>query len=443
MRYLILIFLVQFSILRTSAQSGFTLEIVPYNIPDLPALHSYAFAQHNGKWLIIGGITGENTFSSHPNYEFLVIDPLNSKFWSYPYEYAAMDIEEPEHLSACFAASQQVGDYLYLVGGMGYLAESEAFGTFPYLTRIEVPALINAIIKKEKISSYFDQIEDESFRTMNATLSVVDSRFFLVGGQTLNGTFNEQGELIIDESPYGKCSIFKISEGEDFNLKHIETMAFDEHFLSLYPKAIAQVFPDGEQGLTIFYNEKVESVNKLSWMNIFDFGYSTHAQPEAEIPQYHSTIIPVYDQKNNKMHTVFLGGCDDYLCSDEQEYAPNMVEEMTSFTRFPDGYTQIETSQIQAYLTRGKDALFLPVNNKQNGIIYLDELGDDNRNLIGYIYGGATTPSPMFYSNGELMDSASNQLFKVYLTKKPAISTLGVLFPDASMPMYRIQVPNK
>jgi len=38
------------------AQTTFDYDIVltPVTVSGLPGLHSYAFAQHNGKWLIIG-----------------------------------------------------------------------------------------------------------------------------------------------------------------------------------------------------------------------------------------------------------------------------------------------------------------------------------------------------------------------------------------------------
>ena len=35
----------------------YNVQITPITISTLPGLHSYAFAQHNGKWLIIGGRT--------------------------------------------------------------------------------------------------------------------------------------------------------------------------------------------------------------------------------------------------------------------------------------------------------------------------------------------------------------------------------------------------
>ena len=45
------------SVKVTLSQNTFPYDVVltPITITNLPGLHSYAFAQHNGKWLIIGG----------------------------------------------------------------------------------------------------------------------------------------------------------------------------------------------------------------------------------------------------------------------------------------------------------------------------------------------------------------------------------------------------
>ena len=42
---------------KVFGQSNFDYEfsLVPVSVEDLPGLHSYAFAQHGEKWLIVGG----------------------------------------------------------------------------------------------------------------------------------------------------------------------------------------------------------------------------------------------------------------------------------------------------------------------------------------------------------------------------------------------------
>ena len=56
MKNILIVFLLAF-FQSTTAQSTFEYDVVltPVSVSGLPGLHSYAFAQHNGKWLIIGG----------------------------------------------------------------------------------------------------------------------------------------------------------------------------------------------------------------------------------------------------------------------------------------------------------------------------------------------------------------------------------------------------
>jgi hypothetical protein len=55
------------------AQTTFEYDVVltPKTVSGLPGLHSYAFGQHNGKWLIIGGrkdrIHARQPFNAFPN----------------------------------------------------------------------------------------------------------------------------------------------------------------------------------------------------------------------------------------------------------------------------------------------------------------------------------------------------------------------------------------
>ncbi len=442
MKKLILILVLLIPFIPSQAQTDFELEIVPFEIENLPSMHAYAFAQHDGKWLIIGGLTGEEPYSSYLNYDLLLIDPVKEKFWTYPAKFAELNIEEPEHLAACFSASQQVGNYLYIVGGMGHMAEADALGTYPYLTRVHVPKLIDAILEKDKIDHCFEQIEDENFRFMEATLSQIGSSFLLSNGRQLTGGFDEEGNVKIEQNPTSKNIVFTLAENsEKLELSSIKEIGDEESFIASHGSAVPQIFPDGEPGITVFHNMKIEAVNKLMWKNIFDFGYSTYTKAEAVLPHYHSTVIPVYDEESNRMHTLFLGGCDDYLCSDEPAYAPEYVEESIQFIRDENGNTRVVNNAIDTYLSKGKDALFLPTAGDVNGIIQLGNLKED-RNLIGYIYGGATAPSPMFFDSGEFLDTASNQLFKVYLTRKKDIDALGINFPNSEVPHYTIRIPN-
>ena len=67
---------------------NFSVELEPVVISDLPGLHSYALAQHEGKWLIIGGrkdgMHARQPFTSFPtaqnNIDIYVIDINSHQF---------------------------------------------------------------------------------------------------------------------------------------------------------------------------------------------------------------------------------------------------------------------------------------------------------------------------------------------------------------------------
>jgi hypothetical protein len=54
---------------QTPDDFPYEVELRPVTIPGLPGLHSFAFGQHNGRWLIVGG----RTDGLHPRQPF---DPL-------------------------------------------------------------------------------------------------------------------------------------------------------------------------------------------------------------------------------------------------------------------------------------------------------------------------------------------------------------------------------
>ena len=80
-----------FSLVLTAQNNfNYSVQLDSVTITNLPGVHSFAYAQHNGKWLIIGGrldgIHARQPFNAFPqtqnNQNILVIDPVNQQFWS-------------------------------------------------------------------------------------------------------------------------------------------------------------------------------------------------------------------------------------------------------------------------------------------------------------------------------------------------------------------------
>ena len=157
-----------------------------------PPLHSFAFAVHDGKWLLVGGRTNgfhrtstlESTFPSQFANEYLyVVDTQGDACWK-----VALPVKYRNQLRVTNAEFYQDGLILYVIGGYGTKSDSDGdadYQTFPNLTAIRVPDVIMAIT-----SGQFDQIEssigtftDDRLRVTGGGLQKLEDTFYLVFGQ--------------------------------------------------------------------------------------------------------------------------------------------------------------------------------------------------------------------------------------------------------------------
>jgi len=161
-----------YSVNVNSQNTPFNIQIEPVNITELGGIQSFAYGQHAGKWLIIGGrldgLHRRQPFASFDqighNTQLIVVDPVNLQKWSAPLTSLSTSLQE--QLKSTNMQFYQQGDNLLLIGGYGY---SETIGdhtTFSNLTVIDVPATIDAIINNSDLTAHFKQI--------NFKLQVVD-----------------------------------------------------------------------------------------------------------------------------------------------------------------------------------------------------------------------------------------------------------------------------
>jgi len=133
----------------------FEVSVRPYtNIPreSLPTLHSFAKAEYDGKWILVGGRTnGLHGFTGRPatnfpvafqNRNVWVIDPANGTTWHRSLENSGLDPNAVAGLTSANNQFTQVGNTLYMVGGYGAKADG-AVDTLDTLAAIDLPALID------------------------------------------------------------------------------------------------------------------------------------------------------------------------------------------------------------------------------------------------------------------------------------------------------------
>ncbi|MBK7854719.1 MAG: hypothetical protein IPJ79_07190 [Bacteroidetes bacterium] len=169
------------------------------NIAGLGGLQSYAFGQHNNKWLIVGGrldgLHRRQPFASFDlaghNNQLIVIDPVVKQMWVAPL--TSLPIAIQEQLSSTNLQFFQDGDYLYCIGGYGYSATLADHTTYPNLTAIKVSDVINSIISNSNFTSFFRQITDTAFQVTGGKLRRIDNIYYLLGGQKFMGRYNPMG----------------------------------------------------------------------------------------------------------------------------------------------------------------------------------------------------------------------------------------------------------
>jgi hypothetical protein len=183
-----------FSSISVLAQTApFDVYLEPVNINGLGGLQSYAFGQHNGKWLIVGGrldgLHRRQPFAAFDvagnNNQIIVIDPITQQKWATPT--SSLSIALQEQLSSTNIEFHQEGNSLYLIGGYGYHTATTTRKTFDNLTAINVSGLINAVISGNPIASYFKQISDPLFAVTGGHLKKINNTFYLVGGNKFDG----------------------------------------------------------------------------------------------------------------------------------------------------------------------------------------------------------------------------------------------------------------
>ena len=189
-RFIFVFYSLLFVSLFAQAQNApFDIQLTPISIKGVGGLQSFAFGQHEGKWLVVGGrldgLHRRQPFASFDiaghNTQIYVIDPENNQSWTASLNVLPSSVKE--QLSATNLEFYQEGNMLYIIGGYGYSATSADHITYPNLTAIDIPKLIFAIQNDLNIKPYIRQIYDEKMAVTGGYLHKIYGTYYLVGGQ--------------------------------------------------------------------------------------------------------------------------------------------------------------------------------------------------------------------------------------------------------------------
>lgn len=440
MSYLLLLF-ITFTLKSNAQIAPFQIAIEPLNISNLGGLQSYAFGQHNGKWLIIGGrldgLHRRQPFAAFNvaghNNQLIVVDPISEQKWTAPLTSLSVGLQE--QLSSTNMQFYQVGNYLYLTGGYGYSATANDHTTYSNLTAVDVPATINAIITNASFVPNFRQITDAQFQVTGGRLEKIHNTFYLVGGQKFIGRYNPMGPNngpgFIQEYTDQIRKFNLIDDGTTITINHLPSITDSDELHRRDYNVTAQIMPNGDEGITAFSGvfQKTANLPFLNCVNIDSVGYTVNNAFEQYYNHYHCGHFPIYSATANEMHTLFFGGIAQYYDSAGilvQDNEVPFVKTIARVTRDASGIMSEYKLPVEMPALLGAGSEFIPIENLpryNNGVFKLDDFVDDTT-LVGYIYGGiSSTAANIFFTNTGTESSASSQIFKVYVIKN---SPLGV-----------------
>lgn len=417
----------------------FQVLIEPLNISGLGGLQAYAFGQHNGKWLIIGGrldgLHRRQPFAAFDiaghNNQLIVVDPIAQQKWTAPL--SSLPTSMQEQLSSTNMEFHQQGDYLYLAGGYGYSATSADHITYPYLSAVKVSGVINAIIASTTITSYFRQITDTMFAVTGGSLKKINNTFYLTGGNKFMGRYNPMGPT----SGPGYVQIytnairkFKINDdGVTLTVSHLPSHIDATNLHRRDYNVVPQILPTGAEALTAFSGVFQASVDLpfLNSVTIDSTSFYVNPTFSQYYNHYHCAHIPIYSSSSNEMHSLFFGGIAQYYDSVGvlvQDNNVPFVKTIARVTRNSSGVMSEYKLPIEMPSLLGAGSEFIPIKtlpHYNNEVFKFDDFTDDTT-LVGYIYGGiSSTGANVFFINTGVESVASSQIFKVYIIKNAVV----------------------
>lgn len=454
-------FIIVLSLLLTNfvnhaqVQFDYQVQITPVNVTGLPSLHSLVGAQHDGKWLLIGGrkdgVHARQPFNAFPvaqnNTDIYVVDVLSNQVWSAPLTSLPTGIQE--QLQSTNMNFYQDHDSLYIIGGYAFSATANDHITFDKLTSINVPGLMNAIINSAPITSFFKQIADPLFTNTGGHMGKIGNTFYLVGGQRFDGRYNPMGNPTYTQTYHSQYSKFNIdNSGTQLSISNVQTIVDPVHLRRRDYNLLPQIFPDGSEGYMISSGvfQDVTNMPFLYPVNITANGYNPITTFNQYLSNYHSAKVALWDSANNRMHNLFFGGMSQYYMLNNvltQDINVPFVKTISRLTRMSDSTLHEAELNIAmpAYLGAGAEFFAnkqLPHTNSE--IIKLNAIQIDTF-VLGYIFGGIQSPSANpFTGNQTNTTSANGTIYKVELINNHLGNPEQVV--DGSNPYEFVVYPN-
>ncbi len=398
------------SVASINAQQNFDIHIQPSSITSAPAIHSGAFAVHNGKWIFLGGridglhiMQANQAFGTYGrNDSVFVVDPIaNSRVAA---SVAQLPFIMYEALGSSNMQSFQDGKFLYMVGGYGKSDSTGVYTTFPSLISIDLDSIISKVTSGNAINSCFRQLLDSNFAVSGGELEKIDSTYYLTFGHYFEGAYAETPQI----SPFIQRYTHQIrkfninDDGVNLSISNYTTLQDTDVYHRRDYNLVPQIFPNGEFGMTAFGGVFQKNANQpfLSPIDITSTNIQHQSSFNENLNQYTTSTLPVYDSLNNFMHTLFFGGMSLYTLDTAtqtliQDTLVPFVQSISKVTRDNvGGLTEyLMAESMPGFL--GTNSFYIPdpaVRYLPGGILDLNSISGNER--VGFIVGGIQSDGP-------------------------------------------------
>lgn len=418
---------------------GYSMSIEPISISGFAGLHSFAGAQFEGKWMLIGGRTDglhrRQPFASFAasgnNTNVFVVDPESKQSWTASLNDLPSAIAE--QLQSTNMQFIQRGNTLYLIGGYGYSKTAGNHITHNKLTAVKVDCLIPAVQKGKADPACFRQISDPVFAITGGQVGRIGETYYLVGGQKFDGRYNPMGP---DHGPgfsqqYSEqIRKFRINDDKaNLSISNVEAVTDKDHLHRRDFNMLPQIFPNDEVGFTVFSGvfQPTANIPFTDTVNIVSDKHRVDQAFTQYLNHYHSAKVALFDAVNKRMNNVFFGGMSQFEESGgtltKNDDVP-FTKVIGNVTRDKDGkMSETMIGEMPGFL--GASAEFFPdpkLPMYEGEIVKLNELKGD-RVLLGYIVGGLlSSRKSIFFSNNGTESEASKLVFRVWLSRNSAAS---------------------
>ncbi|WP_320814467.1 hypothetical protein [Flavobacterium sp.] len=434
-----LVFLVFSFFQLMQGQNDFPYNVVltPVTITGLPGLHSYAFGQHNGKWLIIGGrkdgMHARQPFNAFPgsqnNTNIYVVDITTQQTWTASVNSLAIGLKE--QLQSTNMNFYQDGNTLYIIGGYAFATSANDHITFDKLTSIDVSGLISAVINETAISSHFKQITSTNFAITGGQLGKIGNEFYLIGGHRFDGRYNPMNGASFTQTYSNSIRKFEIdNSGTQLSINNYTTITDAVHLHRRDYNLLPQVFPNGELGYTISSGVFQISADLpfLYPVDIKTGGYFPQTSFNQYLSNYHSGKASLYDATNNNMHNLFFGGMSQYYYNGGalvQDNTVPFVKTISRTKRAANGSLTEYQLPVEMPNLKGSGAEFISnesLPHYSNEVIKLSEI-TATEFVIGHIFGGIQSSSASAFTDNQTnLTNADPTIYEVKLVYNPTLS---------------------